>query len=360
MKQTLLVAIFGLIGGLTLPCCSGSSALGELHLLERGLEYSIPITVDQQVEKQWARPLHPESNSTFTTINGIPYYRLGPGDGLELTLNLGDGPTTYDLVIGPEGDVRLPSHLLTDRVRIAGLAVPQAEQRIAAALAGILRRPLLALRVTSYRSAYVTLVGEIAARATLTSMGEGRYALTGRTTLLDFILTYSSFTDETDYTAVIVTDSMGRTGMFDLSATIYAADQSQNPVLDRGDVVTVPSLAVTRRHIFVLGEVTTPSLVRPRPGMTVIDAVSEAGGLNQQARQRWITLVRGRGQEAQLYKIPYSNILKKGDLESNIPLQPGDIIYVGRSEYNSVITFFRDIWGVLQTAVIVSILADRF
>jgi polysaccharide export outer membrane protein len=322
----------------------------EIDLPESVSGSAIPLLTQQNFQDQWIRPIQPESNSTFTTISGIPYYRLGPSDELELTINLEDGPNQFPLVINPDGFVQLPAILLEERVHIAGLAIPQAEERLSESLANVLRRPLLTLRVTSYQHAFVTLVGKITQ--------QGRFPLTGRTTLLDFVLTHSSFTEDTDITAVIVTDGEGRSGVFDLSATIYSADQSHNPVLDRNDVVTVPSVAETRRYVYVLGEVTTPSLLHYRPGLTVVDAISEAGGPNQRARQKWISLVRGRGSDAELTQIPYSRILKQGDMKWNASLAPGDILYVGRSTYSTAVEFFRDTWIVLQSAVIATVLTE--
>ncbi len=315
-----------------------------------------PVFLGANLQEQWTRPIHPESNETFTTIDGNPYYRIGPDDELELSINLEDGPTEFGLVVSPDGYITLPATLLQERVYITGLAVPHAEQRLVSSLTPVLQRPLLILRITAYKHSQVTLIGEVAQRGVDPNTGEGRYPLTGRTTLLDFILFHALLTDETDLTAVIVTDAEGHSQMFDLSATMYSADQSQNPVLDRGDVVTVPSLADTRRYIYVLGEVMNPSLLRPRPGMTVLDAIAEAGGPNERARQKWVTLVRGRGHNAELYKIPYSKMLKNGDMSMNASLVSGDIVYVGRSSYDTSIEFFGDMWSVLQSAVVASIL----
>ena len=349
-----------LVCALGLEGCGGGTPPLETGLSVLDPDQVGPILLGANLQEQWTRPIHPESNETFTTIDGNPYYRIGPDDELQLSINLEDGPTEFELVISPDGYITLPATLLQERVYITGLAVPQAEQRLVASLTPVLQRPFLLLRVTTYRHSQVTLIGEVAQRGVGANTGEGRYPLKGRTTLLDFVLFHSLLTDETDLTVVIVTDAEGHSQMFDLEATMYSADQSQNPILDRGDVVTVPSLADTRRYIYVLGEVMNPSLLRPRPGMTVLDAIAEAGGPNERARQKWVSLVRGRGHNAVLYKIPYSNMLKSGDMSMNASLVSGDILVVGRSTYNTATEFFRDMWSVLQSAVVASILYRDF
>lgn len=339
--------------------CGGSGPPAELLLPVQGRDAVISLSDGTDIQKPWTRPVHPQSNATFVNINGAPYYRIGPGDELEMTIYIDQEPTPFRMVVGPEGDVRLPSHILESRVRLAGLAIPQAEDALAGVLASVLRTPQPVVKVVSFNSSFVTLMGAVSMRGAMGNTGEGRYALTDRTTLMDFILSHASFTDQSDLTAVMITDSGGRSGIFDISATMYSADQNQNPVLDRGDVVLVPSVAVTRRRIYVLGEVVNPSLLPPTQGMTVIDAISEAGGPTQRARQGYVTLARGRGERAELYTIPYRSIIKRGNVEWNVHLQSGDIIYVGRSSYDTAIQFFRDIWSVVQTATVITILLDR-
>jgi len=147
--------------------------------------------------------------------------------------------------------------------------------------------------------------------------------------------------------------------MFDLSAALYATDQSHNPVLDKDDVVLVPSLSETRSQIFVLGSVATQSLLPPRPGMTLLKAILEAGGPRPDTRYPNVTLVRGRGEDAELFKIRYNRIAKGRDEARDILLLPGDIVYVGNGTYDTALEFFRDTWSILQTAVVVSILVAR-
>ena len=349
-----------LVSALGLEGCGGGAPPVEtgFSVLDSDQAGSILLGINRQ--EQWTRPIHPESNETFTIIDGNPYYRLGPDDELQLSINLEDGPTVFELVISPDGYITLPATLLQERVYINSLAVPQAEQRLIESLTPVLRRPILNLRITAYKYSQVTLIGEVTQRGADPNTGEGRYPLTGRTTLLDFVLSHSLLTDEADFTAVIVTDAEGQIQMFDLSATMLSADQSQNPILNRQDAIMVPSVADTRRYIYVLGEVMNPSLLRPRPGMTVLDAIAEAGGPNERARQKWVSLVRGRGHNTEFYSIPYSTMLKSGDMSMNALLESGDILYVGRSSYDTATVFFRDIWSVLQSAVIVSILYRDF
>ena len=120
----------------------------------------------------------------------------------------------------------------------------------------------------------------------------------------------------------------------------------------------MPSQAVTRGRVFVLGEVVTPGVLSPRPGLTLLDAIARAGGLNERATGTSVNLIRGRGEEAELYKVPYNSIVKRGNLQWNVFLQPGDVIYVGRSAYDTATEVFRDAWAAVQTAVLTTVLIE--
>lgn len=81
-------------------------------------------------------------------------------------------------------------------------------------------------------------------------------------------------------------------------------------------------------RVRVTGAVGTPRSLPHRPGMTVLDAVLEAGGPNEFASAGGSRLYRQRGEEREVFKVRLDAILKQGDLATNYLLQPGDIITV--------------------------------
>lgn len=81
-------------------------------------------------------------------------------------------------------------------------------------------------------------------------------------------------------------------------------------------------------RVRVTGAVTSPRSLPYRQGMTVLDAVLEAGGPNQFASAERSRLYRQQDDESTVMKVELDAILKKGDLETNYRLQAGDIITV--------------------------------
>ena len=98
-----------------------------------------------------------------------------------------------------------------------------------------------------------------------------------------------------------------------------------------------PNVAVIitelRSHEFlsrvrVTGAVRTPRSFPYRQGMTVLDAVLEAGGVNDFASPNRTKLYRKTKDKIDVYEVELGNILNKGQLQTNLPLRPGDVVTV--------------------------------
>lgn len=81
-------------------------------------------------------------------------------------------------------------------------------------------------------------------------------------------------------------------------------------------------------RIRVTGAVQTPTSMAHRQGMTVLDAVLQAGGVNEFAAPGRAKLYRKVGDETKVFPIDLSGILNEGKLATNYELRPGDIITV--------------------------------
>ena len=92
-------------------------------------------------------------------------------------------------------------------------------------------------------------------------------------------------------------------------------------------------LVELRSHEFisrvrVTGAVRQPVSIPWRQGMTVLDAVLQAGGVTDFASANRTRLYRKGETRAETFDIKLESILKRGDLETNLDVRPGDIITV--------------------------------
>jgi polysaccharide export outer membrane protein len=81
-------------------------------------------------------------------------------------------------------------------------------------------------------------------------------------------------------------------------------------------------------RVRVTGAVRQAVSVPYRQGMTVLDAVLAAGGTNEFAAADRTELYRKEGEGTRAYAVRLDQILQKGELTTNYPVQPGDVITV--------------------------------
>ena len=89
----------------------------------------------------------------------------------------------------------------------------------------------------------------------------------------------------------------------------------------------IPS-AEFQNRVRVVGGVTEPKSIQHRDGMTVIDLVLEAGGVNEFASPNAAKLYRTIDGEPRVFDIYLNDILSSGLLDTNYPLVPGDVITI--------------------------------
>lgn len=90
-------------------------------------------------------------------------------------------------------------------------------------------------------------------------------------------------------------------------------------------IVTDMGSDAFRSRVRVTGAVDKPVSIPYRQGMTVLDMVLEAGGITEFAVPSKAMLFRRSGESM---KVALDRILQKGDMKTNYPLQPGDVITV--------------------------------
>jgi polysaccharide export outer membrane protein len=99
------------------------------------------------------------------------------------------------------------------------------------------------------------------------------------------------------------------------------------------DYVTVPEVTVIVKEshsqvIYTIGKVTRPGPYPLAPGMTVMQALSAAGGFAEWADTKNILIVRKQGGKEMQLHFNYKEFTSGEKLEQNIMLMPGDTLVV--------------------------------
>jgi polysaccharide export outer membrane protein len=92
--------------------------------------------------------------------------------------------------------------------------------------------------------------------------------------------------------------------------------------------VTVSVSEINSRRVYVTGEVTRPGAYPLLPGMTVLQALTSAGGFTQFARIKKIYVLRTESGKQVKHPFNYNDVVKGQRSEDNILLVPGDTIVV--------------------------------
>lgn len=93
-------------------------------------------------------------------------------------------------------------------------------------------------------------------------------------------------------------------------------------------IVTQASNAEFVNRVRVTGAVMSPMSAPYSQGMTVLDLVLLAGGLNEFANANDAKLYRTTPSGVEVHNVYLNDILKRGDLRSNYSLKPSDIVTV--------------------------------
>jgi polysaccharide export outer membrane protein len=93
-------------------------------------------------------------------------------------------------------------------------------------------------------------------------------------------------------------------------------------------IVTNPSSSDFQRRVRITGAVQSPQSIAYREGMTVLDLFLIAGGANEFASANKAKLYRKVNGETKTYPIRLKDLIEDGNLETNYPLQPSDIVTV--------------------------------
>jgi len=93
-------------------------------------------------------------------------------------------------------------------------------------------------------------------------------------------------------------------------------------------VVTVIVEDVAGNRVYVIGQVNKPGVYVMNPSLTVLQALSLAGGATPFAKLDDISVVRGTGASQKTLPFNYNRVVSGKQLQENITLQSGDVVVI--------------------------------
>jgi polysaccharide export outer membrane protein len=208
---------------------------------------------------------------------------IGAGDGVRITAFRYPELTT-ETRVSEEGVVHVP---LIGALKLQGLTPEKAAALIAEKLkaGNYLLDPQINVAVVQPRSRQISVLGLVAR--------PGRYTLEGTSAKLSDVVAMAGGLAPTASDMLVVKRTReGKTETLnvDLGAIIRGSRDVQDIALASGDSVFVPKASV----VYVYGEVTHGGSYRLEPGMTVMQALSLAGGVTPRGSEKNAKLRRKR------------------------------------------------------------------
>jgi polysaccharide biosynthesis/export protein len=146
-----------------------------------------------------------------------------------------------------------------------------------------------------------------------------------------------NFWRDTDMTGDVTVRPDGRITLpliGDLTAAGLTPDQLKSLIqkaaskLLEDPAITVVVRQINSRKVFITGQVATPGAKDLTGPLTVMQLIARAGGLNEYANKKNITIMRTEDGKPKVFTFNYNDVAKGKNLSSNILLRPGDTVVV--------------------------------
>ncbi|MBE3112194.1 MAG: polysaccharide biosynthesis/export family protein [Acidobacteria bacterium] len=249
-------------------------------------------------------------------------YRVGPGDLLELKVFQVD-ELSQTVRVSEDGSITLP---LLGRIVVEGLTQEGVVQKLTGLLqAKYVKNPQVTIFIKEYKNQQVAVIGAVEKA--------GSYELVGRKNLLQIISMAGGFSETAGNEIFILRegpDGVTSSVAIDLKDLLVNGNQTLNIPIEPNDVINVP---VDREiRVFVMGRVTKPGAIKAKlsEGVTLLQAIADAGGLAEGAKESAITITRkDKAGKEQKIRVNLKDIIK--GKRKDVVLQEGDVVYVPES-----------------------------
>jgi polysaccharide export outer membrane protein len=255
------------------------------------------------------------------------FYRIKIGDRLSISI-YGEPNTAYNVTVDSSGYIY---YLYIESIFVLGKTIDELRLELTEKLKTLFKHALVTITATRVGGEYYTILGEV--------LKPGQKTLHGKDTVLSALGAASGFTrgifrnqtvDFADLSRAFLTRK-GEYMPVNFERLVKEGDLTQNIPLESGDYIYIPT-EITE-DIFILGEVINPTVLTYMTTVTLVEALTEAQWITNQASSR-ILVLRGSLACPTQYLIDINSILRR--CEPDFILEPGDIVYVPRRRFETL------------------------
>ncbi|MDH5716855.1 MAG: SLBB domain-containing protein [Spirochaetia bacterium] len=233
-------------------------------------------------------------------------YKIGPQDVLEIKV-WDNEDFGGKVVVSLTGFI---NYQFIGKIEVTGLTTGELAQKITDGLSDdYLINPQVTIEVVKYRSQKVSISGEIAR--------PGTYYLTKKTSLVEIIAEAGGYTKEAGTEVIIVrnkdAENQNNKNQKLIKVDIKKAlegDFNQNIYVENNDSIFIP----IAKSFYIMGEVKRPGKYNLERDITILNAISLAGGETNKAAINRTKVIRLTGKTTTEKKIELNEIVNPNDI----------------------------------------------
>lgn len=236
-------------------------------------------------------------------------YIIGDGDQLQVSV-WGVPELSGPVRVRPDGKITLPA---AGDVTATGMTPAQLSQQLGNVLTEFVKKPIVTVTVSEINNNKIYVAGRGGPAAVVN--------LPGRTTLFKFLCSLGTLENADLRHAYLM--RRGEKQRQDLHDLYVGGDLSKDLELQPEDVIFIPTNELSK--VYVVGAVKQPMYIHFRDGMKVLDAILEAGGFTEFAKENNVVITRANNSKV---RVKVKDLMQGKENAQNVPLLPGDYVTV--------------------------------
>lgn len=271
-------------------------------------------------------------------------YIIGIGDLLDISV-WGYDELAKEVTVRSDGKISFP---LIGDVQASDLTPSRLDKKITKGLALYVKEP----QVTVIVKEVAAVRPEVVKKNKVFILGQvkspGIYRFAEEVSFTEAITLAGGVTKEASFEKVTVTTKEGKVIPINLNRLLIQGDKSEDIMLQDGDTIYIAEA----KKVLILGEVKSPGAYNlPEKKIGVLGGiVGLAGSYTEDAVLKTVALLRWSPDRPQMILVDMKKILRKGELQRDITLEPGDIIFVPTRVIASINYVIRQIMPSLRAA----------
>jgi polysaccharide export outer membrane protein len=248
----------------------------------------------------------------FATNLFASEYLIGEGDTLSVTV-WGEKDFSFTAKVRPDGKITVPT---IGEITAANMTAKKLQEILTEKLKAVVRKPVVTVAVTEITNNKVYVFGG--------GVKAGVFTLNQRMTLLQLLCQLEDVRKADLQNAYLMRGKMKLEE--DFTKLYLKGDVDQDIVIEPNDIIYIPMRGDS--YIYVMGAVTTPKPIEYHDGITVMEAILNAGGFTSFANPDDTVIYRKDKKNDVTINAKLKRLMNNGDLSQNVTLRAGDYVLV--------------------------------